>query len=189
MDVARQTVPIPKGYWVPSTWPEIIEKLEMHGIAMTRLEEAREVDVQMIRLVDPKLDQSGYEGKVRMRAELKPEDMKYRFPKGSVYVPTDQPLGKLAAVLLEPGSPDGFFQWGYFPEILQRTEYFEMYVGEPLARKMLAENPELEAEFKKKVAEDADFAGDSRARLHWFYERSPYMDPRWRLYPIGRDVN
>ncbi|HWP94193.1 MAG TPA: hypothetical protein VNL72_00460 [Gammaproteobacteria bacterium] len=35
---------------------------------------------------------------------------------------------------------------------------------------------------------DAAFAADPRARRHWFYERTPYFDPRYRLYPIWREV-
>ena len=36
--------------------------------------------------------------------------------------------------------------------------------------------------------EDADFAADGDARLAWFYERTPFYDDRYRLYPIGREV-
>ena len=28
---------------------------------------------------------------------------------------------------------------------------------------------------------------DPKARLRFFYERSPYFDERWRLYPVGRE--
>jgi hypothetical protein len=34
------------------------------------------------------------------------------YPKGSVYITTDQPLGDLAMVLLEPLSKDSF-RWGF----------------------------------------------------------------------------
>ena len=46
----------------------------------------------------------------------------------AVRVPTDQPLGDLAILLLEPAAPDSFFAWGFFNEILQPTEYVEGYV-------------------------------------------------------------
>ena len=41
-------------------------------------------------------------------------------------------------MLLEPDGPDSFFQWGFFLACLQRTEYVEGYVMEPLAERMLA---------------------------------------------------
>ena len=108
------------------------------------------------------------------------------FPPGSVRVPTDQPLGDLAILLLEPGSPDSFFQWGFFLSILQPTEYVEPYVMEPLAAEMLAQSPTLTAAFQKKL-EDPAFAGDAKARLDWFYRQTPYADDRWNLYPVARE--
>jgi hypothetical protein len=59
---------------------------------------------------------------------------------------------------------------------------------EPLARAMLEADPQLAAEFRGKQATDPEFATDERARLQWFYERSPFFDSRYRLYPIARAV-
>jgi hypothetical protein len=97
-------------------------------------------------------------------------------------------LGILAALLLEPASPDSFFQWGFFSEIFQRTEYAETYVLEPLAEQMLAADPKLRVEFEERLATDGEFAASPHQRLTWFYERSPLLDPRWRLYPVGREL-
>jgi hypothetical protein len=90
-------------------------------------------------------------------------------------------------LLLEPRSPDSFFQWGFFLECLQRVEYFENYAVEPLARQMLYDNPELRKEFDERLASDSAFKDDPQARLRWFYERSPYFDQRWKLYPVARE--
>ena len=38
-----------------------------------------------------------------------------------------------------------------------------------------------------KIGSDAAFRGDPRARLQWFYERTPWYDERARLYPVGRE--
>ena len=78
--------------------------------------------------------------------------------------------------------------WNFFPEILQRTEYIEGYAIAPLADRMLAENPALKAEFNAKLAADPKFAADPDARLGWFYERTPYYDERFLLYPVGREL-
>ena len=45
-------------------------------------------------------------------------------------------------VLLDPQSDDSFLAWGFFPEILQRTEYIEGYVIAPLAERMLEIRPD-----------------------------------------------
>ena len=112
-----------------------------------------------------------------------------RLPAGSVRVDLDQPLGLLAALLLEPASPDSFFQWGMMLEVLQRTEYFEDYALEPMARKMLENDPELAREFEERLTSDEEFAGNARARLEFFYERTPYFDQEYRVYPVMRETN
>ena len=90
-------------------------------------------------------------------------------------------------LLLEPSSPDSFFQWGFFHSILSPTEYVEGYIMEPMAERMLAEDPKLAEEFRKKVETDATFRGNPTARLQWLYERTPFYDERARLYPVGRE--
>ena len=180
------TVARPKAYWVPPSWPEVIRRLLLHGIEMERIAEPREVDLEMYRVKRYELAKRPFEGHVRVSAEVSVEEGKMRFPAGSVRIPTDQPLGDLAILLLEPRSPDSFFQWGFFLEILQRAEYVENYVMVPLAERMLNEDPELKRAYEKKVGSDAEFAGDPEARLRWFYERTPHFDARYRLYPVGR---
>ena len=90
-------------------------------------------------------------------------------------------------MLLEPSSSDSLFQWGFFNSILSATEYVEAYIMEPMAEQMMADDPKLAEEFRKKVETDAAFRSNPTARLWWFYERTPYYDERARLYPVGRE--
>ncbi len=188
----RMTEPVdwvqpPAAYWVPPSWPEVIERLALHGVEMQVLREARELEVDMYRLSGAKLGEAPYEGHVTVTAAAARERRRQVFPPGSVRVATNQPLGVLAVLLLEPASRDSFFQWGFFLEVLQRAEYFEAYALEPLARRMLAADAALAAEFEKKLAEDPEFARDARRRLEFFYEKSPYRDERFNLYPVARE--
>lgn len=175
----------PQAYYVPATKPDVIDRLRRHGIRMQTFTSPRTVEVTMYRLVDPQPAARPFEGRHALKAAVRPERRTETFPAGSVRIPTDQPLGTLAVVLLEPESADSFLAWGFFPEILQRTEYIEGYVLAPLAAKMLADNPKLKAEFESKLAADAKFAADPAARLRWFYERTPFYDDRYLLYPVG----
>jgi murein tripeptide amidase MpaA len=175
----------PKAYWIPDTHPEIIEKLNMHGIDMEGHMEPRTETLEFYRLVDPKPAAQPFEGRHTVTTKVKRETRTETFPAGSIRVPTDQPLGSLAMALLEPECNDSLFAWGYFPEILQRTEYIEGYVVAPMAEKMLAADPKLKAEFEAKLAAEPDFAKDPQARLQWFYARSKFYDDRHLLYPIG----
>ena len=102
-------------------------------------------------------------------------------------MPLDQPLGLLAMLLLEPASVDSFLQWGFFMEILQRSEYVEDYIMDPMADQMLAADEELRRAFLLAM-EDPAFAADPRRRRQWFYQRTPWFDGRWRLYPVAREL-
>jgi murein tripeptide amidase MpaA len=175
----------PKAYWIPATKPEVIERLQLHGIHLEEIAHPTTLAVGMYRLVDPKPAAKPFEGRHLLATKVKAETRTETFPPRSIRVPTDQPLGDLVVALLEPESVDSFLSWGFFPEILQRTEYIEGYVVAPMAEKMLAADPALQAEFDAEVANDPKFAADPTARLQWFYQRSKFYDDRYLLYPVG----
>ncbi|WP_445737803.1 M14 family metallopeptidase [Mariniflexile sp.] len=182
----------PKGYFVPASCSEIIERLKLHGMQMEILKQPREVTVEMYRIQDAKFqDESGnmlpFEGHMQVTGIPVPETRKEVFPAGSAYISTDQTLGDLAMFLLEPKSADSFFSWGFFLPIFQRTEYIEAYVMEPMAKKMLEESPVLQKEFEEKKAQDKAFANDQNAILTWFYSKTKFYDDRYLLYPVGRE--
>jgi len=182
------TLKRPTAYWVPSYRADIIERLKIHGVQMETLDAPRTVAVDMLRLVDPRVSGRTNEGHVPITVgEVHAEAKDWTFPVGSVRVPTDQPMGDVAILLLEPQSSESFFAWGMFPEVLNRVEYIEAYAIAPLAEKMLAADPALKAEFEARLAAEPAFAADGDARLAWFYERTPFYDQRFRLYPVGRE--
>lgn len=182
------TLKRPTAYWVPSYRQDVIERLRVHDVQMETLDAPRTVAVDMLRLIDPKVSGRTNEGHVPISVgDVRPEAHDWTFPIGSVRVPTDQPMGDVAILLLEPQSNESFFAWGMFPEVLNRVEYIEAYAIAPLAEKMLAADPALKAEFEAKLAADPAFAADGDARLAWFYERTPFYDQRYRLYPVGRE--
>lgn len=179
----------PKAYWVPFTKAEVIARLALHGIQTETIPRAQTIPVAMYRLVDPEPNPGEgfhpFESRHTLTTRVKLERRTETFPAGSIRVSTDQPLGDLAMALLEPLSRDSLFAWGFFPEVLQRTEYIEGYALAPLAERMLRENPKLKAEFETKLGADPKFAADPNARLQWFYQRSPFYDERYLLYPVG----
>ncbi|MEL7059322.1 MAG: M14 family metallopeptidase [Acidobacteriota bacterium] len=180
---------LPSAYWVPAPWTEVIERLALHGIEFERLETARDVELDFYRLRGARLAEAPFEGRARVELPDPPavERQRMTMPPGSVRVPVDQPLGKLAALLLEPTAPDSLFQWGFFLGILQRTEYIEGYVMAPTAERMLRDDPALRAEWDAALRADGELASNAERRLRWFYERTPYADERFELYPVGRE--
>ncbi|MBL9114407.1 MAG: M14 family metallopeptidase [Verrucomicrobiaceae bacterium] len=175
----------PANYWVPVTKPQVIELLRLHGIEFELIPEPREVEVTLHRLVLPQ-SMPAAESRFPVKIEKTiPERRKQLFPAGSARISTDQPLGDLAVHLLEPLAADSLLHWGFFNEVLHRTEYIEGYIIAPLAEKMLQADGKLKADFEAQLAADPSFAQAPEARLHWFYQRSPFYDDRHLLYPVG----
>lgn len=187
-DAPDYVTKLPKAWWVPATATSTIERLKLHGIAIELVTAAHTLELDMVWLADPKL-QPANEGHVPVKASFVHATRRETMPPGSVRVLSDQPLGLLAAAMLEPESPDSLLAWGFFPEILQRTEYIESYAIAPLADAMLARDPKLRAEFERKLAAEPAFAKDQAARLAWFYALSPSYDERYLLYPVGRELD
>jgi murein tripeptide amidase MpaA len=179
----------PKAYWVPSYRADLIERLRIHGVEMESLTAPRTVAVDLLRLMDPKVSPRTNEGHVPITVSaVTVERRDWVWPAGSVRISTDQSLGDIVVLLLEPQSSESFFAWGMVPEVLNRVEYIEGYAVAPLADRMLAADPALKAAFEAKLAADPKFAADPDARLGWFYERTPFWDDRYQLYPIGRET-
>ena len=186
--VPDKIVTLPAAWWVPATKPEVIALLKLHGIEVETLAAPRALTLDMVRLANPKILPAD-EGHIPLGvAGLTHANRQETFHAGSVRVPSGQPLGLLAAAMLEPEGGDSLLAWNFFPEILMRTEYIEGYAIAPLAERMLAKNPALKREFEARLKADPKFAADPDARLGWFYERTPYYDQRFLLYPVGREL-
>ncbi|QIR13151.1 M14 family metallopeptidase [Shewanella aestuarii] len=175
----------PAAYYIPPQWAAVINTLSIHGIEMSKTTEAITQQVEQYRFTQPKFGKQDYEGRQTVKAKVQSETLMKTIPAGSIKVSTAQPLGDLAILLLEPQAEDSLFYWGMFNTIFTRTEYIEDYAVEPMAAHMLAHDPKLKAEFEKALA-DEDFAKDSKARLRWFYQRSPYYDKQYQVYPVLR---
>lgn len=188
-NVPKNVTKVPSAYWVMPEQLAAIKVLKNHGISLEVLKEPKKLKLERLMAFNESFGKAPYEGVMRANAKFKGSFHDIELPKGAVKVSTNQALGKLAVSLLEPMAADSLFQWGFFNTIFQRTEYIEGYAIVPLAKEMLAQNPKLAKEFKNKLANDKDFANDPRARLAWFYQRSPFYDRSHRLYPVMRQID
>lgn len=177
---------VPKGYYVPAEWSEVIERLALHGVRTERTTRELRGEFSTYRLTEPKWSTAPFEGRLTVDFRVTPVKEKRVIPAGSVYVPMNQRAARVALNLLEPAAPDSLVRWGFLNAIFEQKEYFSDYVFEPIAQEMARRHPELLAEFNARVKADARFAGNPRARLQWWYERSPYLEPDKNAYPIVR---
>ncbi|AQQ01428.1 peptidase M14 [Pseudoalteromonas aliena] len=180
----EHTVEVPKAFFIPPVYSDIIEKLKLHGVSVNKLEGANTQPLKVARVTEHSFDKTPYEGRFRVSASFDYLPVINIDLDGWYQVTTQQKAGELAVHLLHPEAPDSFFAWGEFNTIFQRTEYMENYALIPYARKMLKDNPTLALAYDKKINNDKAFSLDPDARLNWLYEHSPFYDQAYLKYPI-----
>jgi murein tripeptide amidase MpaA len=183
--VTLSVVP-PSAYLIPRQWTEVIERLALHGLGLERLTEGADLEVESYRFSDAHWQQTPFEGRHPVTYKVSTVRERRSFPPGTVLLRMNQRAARVALNALEPQAPDAFAAWGFFDAVFEQKEYAEDYVMETVAREMLAKDPKLKEEFESKLRSDTAFAANPSARLHFFYERSPYWDTQMNLYPVAR---
>lgn len=176
------------GYFVAAGYAlQIVPRLRSHDIGFVSIDaQLQPQNVEVFRATAVQFAAEPYEGRCRaaLRGEWRQEAV--TICAGAIFVPIAQPRARLLMALLEPLAPDSFAAWGFFNAAFERKEYMEAYVAEQEARRMLASDPALAAEFANRLRDDAGFAADPAARLDFFYQRHPAWDQRLGLCPVFR---
>jgi murein tripeptide amidase MpaA len=185
--VPAVTVTQPVGYLVPQEWTPVVERLDLHGVRYRRFARAWSDTVEQTRVVDWQAAAESREGHHALAVGTVAAVRRWRtWHPGDLWVALDQRSALVAVHLLEARGPDALLRWNFFDTVLEKKEFGEAYVVEPLARRMMQEDPALAREFRARVAADSAFAGSPRARLEFFYRRSPWADPEQDLVPVAR---
>jgi hypothetical protein len=98
----------------------------------------------------------------------------------------NQSCARIILHILEPKGNGSYLYWGFFDPVFEQKEYAENYVIEGMAQKIFADNPLLNAEFKKKKSTDTVFAKNPDLILNWLYSQTPYWDSRKDVYPVSK---
>jgi hypothetical protein len=177
---------LPKAGWaVPAPYAaRVKEVLDAHGFQYEQLKAPASLYVEVFRASQVTFRPAPYEG----RQQVKVAGAWKREPQGllpgSLLVPASQPGVWLLANLLEPESPDSLTAWGFFNAVFEQKEFLEDYVAEEEARRMLAQEPSLQAEFDARFP--APDAGTPAERLRFFHERHPSWDAHLNRVPVFR---
>jgi dipeptidyl aminopeptidase/acylaminoacyl peptidase len=161
---AVRTVDRPYAYLLPASYAGAVTNLQRHGIQINALREDVELDIEAYRVT--RLDVARPFQKhslLSLETTLRKESR--RLPAGTILVRTAQPLGTLAAFLLEPGSEDGLATWNFFDAGLKEGRDF------PVLR--LPHSVPLLATPLRPLPED----------------RRPYKIITWEMYEQGRLPN
>jgi hypothetical protein len=183
--VAEKTVPRPRGYLLLAGWPEVEARLAAHGLVVERLAAPADARAEAFRVSTADYAETPYQGHTRVTATVERVPETAAVPAGTLWIPADQPHFDVAVQLFEPDAADSLFSWGLLSSALERKEYIEPRVLEPIVRRRLAEDPALAAEWAAALA-DESFAADPGARWLWWYRRTPYWDDTVGRLPVFR---
>ena len=179
-----KALPRPRGYFVLPGWPQIEERLRAHGLRAERLTKTVEIEVEAMRVSQPKLAPSSYQGLVRVTPAVARATERRSLPAGTLWIPADQPDFEVVVQLLEPEAPDSLLSWGLLSSVFEQKEYIDLRVLERLATEKL-KDPKVAAEWQEALKDPA-FAADGGARYSWWYRRTPYWDETVGLLPYFR---
>lgn len=113
-----KNIRFPFAYLITTTDPVILDVLKIHGLRLEKLLSDSKIEVQQFEISDLKgaarLNQGHYTNTINGTFISNT----ITFPAGTIVVRTAQPLGNLAAYLLEPQSNDGLVFWNFFDRYL-----------------------------------------------------------------------
>ncbi|MBZ5622915.1 MAG: peptidase M14 [Acidobacteriia bacterium] len=185
---------MPLGYLIPAAWKNIADMLALHAVEMERIAKPVEQEFETYRFSKTSFGSGPQEGHISVNFEAQLVKEKIAIPIGSYWVPMKQRCARLILSMLEPQAPDSLAHWGLMYAVFEgggggrgggRGGVGE-YLSEPIARRMMADSPDLRKQFEEKLASDSQFAADRNARLQWWYQRSKYDSSDSGRYPIVR---
>ena len=139
---ATQSVALPFAYFLPPSLAKVVENLQRHGIEVEELREDLDLDVTAYRVDEITKAERPFQGHALVSLKATAGKESRRVEAGTIVVRTNQPLGALAAFLLEPMSEDGLATWNFFDEALKQGGQFPvMRLDEPAPLLVTATRP------------------------------------------------
>jgi hypothetical protein len=109
LEVAR-----PFAYLIPAAYGKAVEVLGRHGIRLEELTQDAALDAEVYRVDKVARSPSAFQYHRLVRVDATARTDRRTVPAGTVVVRTDQRLGTLASILLEPQCEDGLTTWNFF---------------------------------------------------------------------------
>ena len=182
------SITAPKAYYIPQAYAELIEGVPNLFVASDAIRIQRDTIItgHAYFIEDYQTSKRPYEGHyLHYGVEVRKTPIQVKAYAGDLIIPLTSENIRLHTATLEPQAPDSYFAWGFFDSWLQQKEHFSSYVFEETAKRMLARDVNLKAEFDKKRRVDESFRQNPNAQLEWLYQQSPHYEHPMR-YPILR---
>ena len=126
---ATRSVPAAQAYLLaPEPWVQwAVAILQAHGVTVEELTAPLTTEVEGFTIDTVNKAARPFQGhqEIRLKGRFAPQTV--TFPSGTVFIRTAQPLGTLAAYLLEPESDDGLVTWNFFASYLAPGRVYPVY--------------------------------------------------------------
>lgn len=183
---SQQATQLPYAWVIPNDHPRVIDRLLRHGIKISVTSEAAELKVERDVVLNIKRSTTEFQKHKNVRIETERKLVSKSIPSGSYIVASAQPLGRLAAYLLEAESDDGLTMWNFFDDSIKKdAAYPVLRIASPVS---LATKPIRKIEKKLPITLDmidGDTSLFSRTpnSPSWFGDTNLISDQKW-----GRSV-
>ncbi|MEK6700860.1 MAG: DPP IV N-terminal domain-containing protein [Planctomycetota bacterium] len=142
---------------------KVLETLQRHGIKVDELREDIELDLAAYTVESVKPESRPFQGHTLATVDATANPATRRIAAGSLLIKASQPLGTLAAYLLEPTSADGLATWNFFDDSLKVGQEFAVLRVEKATQITTIAAPELPEDAKPKQAITFDLVEGDRA--------------------------
>ena len=175
----------PGGWLIPPRCRAAVDLLLRHGIAVDELREDIELDCLTYRVTDFEHASRDFQKHKLTTITAKNHDETRMVRSGTFFVRTAQPLGGLAAYLLEPRAEDGLAVWNVFDEGLAVGQEFPV-VALPGVHPIAAgpiRPPADERTMNKPITEalltsHRGFGGHAAAGVEWLLDGEHFLQPK-----------
>jgi hypothetical protein len=114
----------------------VVDRLEAHGVEYFKTSKEMSLKGERFKIATSEVAQAEYQGTHKLRTITGAwEANEQTVPAGSLVIPMDQPLARLAFILFDPRSDDGFMAWNILDPVLGASPAPEYY---PVLRTMEA---------------------------------------------------
>ena len=163
--------------------------LALHGVEMERTGKPIEQEFETYRFSNVKFAATSFEGRVMLDFDAKPGEGENHDSRGIVLGPDEAAAG--AADSVHAGAAGAGFarKVGISESGLRRRRTrgaVGEYLSEPIARRMMADSPELRKQFEAEARVRSAVRGGPRARLQWWFDQSKYQPGDNGRYPVVR---
>jgi hypothetical protein len=125
---ATESETVPSAYLVPAELVNVLNVLDDHGVEWTVLAADESMRVERFGIDSTTAAEREYQGHNQRTLFGAYEEVELTILAGTAVVKTDQALGRLVFLLLEPRSDDGLVNWNFLDEALEEEpKYYPIY--------------------------------------------------------------